>query len=130
MSDIIKWVLAGVLSLGAFLFGDCKGIFIVLFALICIDYTTGVMSAIANKKLSSEIGAKGIVKKIFMLAIVAVGNLIDIYVIGNGAIIRNIVIIFYISNECISIVENAGKLGVPVPKKLLDVLVQLKKEND
>ena len=72
----------------------------------------------------------GITFRLFMLAIVAVGNLIDIYVIGNGAIIRNIVIIFYISNECISIVENAGKMGVPVPKKLLDVLAQLKKEND
>lgn len=130
MSDFIKWILGCLIGLGAFLFGDCKGIFIVLIAFICLDYITGVMSAIANKKLSSEIGAKGIVKKIFMLAIVAVGNLIDIYVIGNGAIIRNIVIIFYISNECISIVENAGKLGVPVPKKLLDVLAQLKKEND
>lgn len=130
MSDFIKWVLGCLIGLGAFLFGDCNGIFIVLIAFICLDYITGVMSAIANKKLSSEIGAKGIVKKIFMLAIVAVGNLIDMYVIGNGSIIRNIVIIFYISNECISIVENAGKLGVPVPKKLLDVLEQLKKEND
>jgi toxin secretion/phage lysis holin len=130
MSDFIKWILGCLIGLGAFLFGDCKGIFIVLIAFICLDYITGVMSAIANKKLSSEIGAKGIVKKIFMLAIVAIGNLIDIYVIGNGAIIRNIVIIFYISNECISIVENAGKLGVPVPKKMLDILAQLKKEND
>jgi len=130
MSDFIKWILGCLIGLGAFLFGDCKGIFIVLIAFICLDYITGVMSAIANKKLSSEIGAKGIVKKIFMLAIVAVGNLIDIYVIGNDAIIRNMVIIFYISNECISIVENAGKMGVHVPKKLLDVLAQLKKEND
>lgn len=130
MSDIIKYILAGVVSLGAFLFGDCKGIFLVLLTLICLDYFTGVISAVANKKLSSEIGAKGIVKKVFMLAIVAVGNLIDIYVIGNGSIIRNIVIIFYISNECISIVENAGKLGVPVPKKLLDVLAQLKKDGE
>lgn len=130
MSDFIKWILGCLIGLGAFLFGDCTGLFIVLIALICIDYVTGVMSAIVNKKLSSEIGAKGIVKKIFMFAIVAVGNLIDIYVIGNGAIIRNIVIIFYISNECISIIENAGKMGVHVPKKLLDVLAQLKKEND
>lgn len=130
MSDIIKGILAVFVGLGAFLFGSCNGIFLALIALIVLDYVTGVLSAIVQKKLSSAVGAKGIAKKIFMLAIVAVGNLIDIYVIGNGSIIRNIVIIFYIANECISIVENAGNLGVPVPKKLLDVLAQLKKEND
>lgn len=130
MSDFIKWVLAGVLSLGAFLFGECTGLFWALIALIITDYVTGVIVAVVQKKLSSSIGARGIAKKIFMFAIVIVANLIDVYVIKNGCVMKNITILFYISNECISIIENGSKLGVPFPKKLIAVLEQLKKEND
>lgn len=130
MSDIIKYILAGVVGLGAFLFGDCTGLFWALIALIITDYITGVIVAVVQKKLSSSVGAKGIAKKVFMFAIVIVANLIDVYIIKNGCLMKNITILFYISNECISIVENGSKLGVPFPKKLIAVLEQLKKEND
>ncbi len=130
MKDVLNYILSAVLAVGAFLFGEIDGLFYALIALIVIDYATGIISAFVQKSLSSAVGAKGIAKKIFMLGIVAVANMIDVNVIGDGAVIRNIVIMFYIANECISILENAGKLGVPVPKKLLDVLAQLKKEGE
>ncbi len=103
---------------------------IALVALIVLDYISGVIAAAAEKRLSSAVGAKGIAKKIFMLLIVAVANIVDINVIGEGHILKNVTMIFYICNECISLLENAGRLGVPVPKKLLDVLAQLKSNND
>lgn len=131
MDDIIKAILAFFVTLGAFLFGDLDGLMFALLGCIVVDYITGVMVAIASKKLSSAIGAKGILKKVLMLLIVVVANLIDVYVIGGGAhYLKTITIIFYISNEAISILENGGRLGVPFPKKLLDVLAQLKKSSD
>ena len=128
--DTLKYILALFVSIGAFLFGNCTGLMVALLTFIIMDYGTGVMVAIVQKKVSSAVGAKGIAKKIFMLAIVAMAHLIDAYVVGEGCVIQNIAVIFYISNECISIIENAGNLGVPVPQKLLDVLAQLKKESE
>ncbi len=126
MRDIWDYILGGFIGLGAFLFGKSDGLFWALIALIIIDYITGLIKAVVNKELSSAVGGRGIAKKIFMLGIVAVGNLIDVQIIGDGAVVRNIVIIFYVANECISILENAGKLGVPIPRKLIDILAQLK----
>ncbi len=126
MDNILKNILAAVCALCGLLFGDCDGLIIALAALMVMDYISGVLAAVAHKKLSSEIGAKGIAKKVFMLLIVAVANIVDINVIGEGHVLKSVTTIFYIANECISLIENGGRLGVPVPNKLLEVLEQLK----
>lgn len=126
MNSAVKSILAAVCAVFGFVFGDLNGLMIALVALIILDYISGVIAAVVEKKLSSEVGAKGIAKKIFMLLIVAVANIVDINVIGEGHVLKSVAVVFYIANECISLIENAGRLGVPVPKKLLDVLEQLK----
>lgn len=126
MNNAVKSILAAVCAVFSFVFGDLNGLMIALVALIVLDYISGVLAAVVEKKLSSEVGAKGIAKKIFMLLIVAVANIVDINVIGEGHVLKSVTVVFYIANECISLIENAGRLGVPVPKKLLDVLEQLK----
>lgn len=126
MNNAVKSILAAVCAVFGFVFGDLNGLMIALVALIVLDYISGVLAAVVEKKLSSEVGAKGIAKKIFMLLIVAVANIVDINVIGEGHVLKSVTVVFYIANECISLIENAGRLGVPVPKKLLDVLEQLK----
>lgn len=126
MDNIFKNILAGVCTVLSFLFGDMEGLMIALIALIILDYISGVIAAAVEKRLSSEVGAKGIAKKIFMLLIVALANIVDINVIGDGHVLKTVTVVFYICNECISLIENAGRIGVPVPKKLLDVLEQLR----
>ena len=124
---IIKVIGAGIVSGLAYLFGGMDMIFCVLIWLITIDYITGVINAIVQGKLNSEVGAKGIAKKVGMLAVVAISNLISQYA---GMDIRTFVIGYYIANESISILENAGKMGAPIPKRLMDILEQLKKGED
>ena len=126
MDNIFKNILAGVCTILSFLFGDMEGLMVDLIALIILDYISGVIAAAVEKRLSSEVGAKGIAKKIFMLLIVALANIVDINVIGDGHVLKTVTVVFYICNECISLIENAGRIGVPVPKKLLDVLEQLR----
>ena len=126
MDNIFKNILAGVCTILSFLFGDMEGLMVALIALIILDYISGVIAAAVEKRLSSEVGAKGIAKKIFMLLIVALANIVDINVIGDGHVLKTVTVVFYICNECISLIENAGRIGVPVPKKLLDVLEQLR----
>lgn len=106
--------------------GGFDGFLYALIAFVLVDYLTGVMVAVVNKKLSSEVGFKGIFKKVVIFALVAIGHIIDTYVIQNGSVIRTAVIFFYLSNEGISILENVSVLGLPVPQKLKDVLEQLK----
>ena len=110
--------------LGWFL-GGCDGLLIALLAFVAIDYVTGVMCAIVDKKLSSAVGFKGIFKKILIFALVGVGHIIDTMVIGTGSVLRTAIIFFYLSNEGISLIENAGHLGLPIPAKLKTVLEQL-----
>ena len=129
LKDIAKEIMAAVCSVFGFVFGDRDGFMAALIILIVMDYVSGVIAAIAEKKLSSAVGAKGIAKKVFMLLIVAMANVADINIIGEGHVLKSVTAMFYAANECISLLENAGRLGVPVPKKLLDVLEQLKKEN-
>ncbi|MBQ7981779.1 MAG: phage holin family protein [Oscillospiraceae bacterium] len=130
MNDFFKAVTAFFCTAFGFVFGDMDGMMIALVALIVLDYISGVIAAAIEKKLSSSVGAKGIAKKLFMLLIVAVANIVDINVIGEGHVLRTVTTVFYIANECISLIENAGRIGVPVPKKLIDVLEQLKNDND
>ena len=110
--------------LGYFL-GGCDGLLIALVAFVSIDYVTCVMCAISDKDLSSRVGFKGICRKILIFALVGVANLIDVQVIQTGSILRTAVIFFYLSNEGVSLLENAAHLGLPVPKKLKAVLEQL-----
>lgn len=120
--------------LGWFL-GGCDGLLYALIAFVVIDYITGIMCAFADKKLSSSVGFKGICKKVLIFALVGLGHILDTRVIGAGSVLRTAVIFFYLSNEGVSLVENAAHLGLPVPKKLKEVLEQLhdraeKEDND
>ena len=110
--------------IGWFLGGN-DGFIYALLAFVVIDYITGIMCAIADKELSSEVGFKGICKKVLIFALVGIGNLLDIYILGQAGIMRNVVIFFYLSNEGVSILENASHLGLPVPEKLKEILKQL-----
>lgn len=110
--------------LGYFL-GGCDGLLFALLAFVAIDYITGVMCAIADKTLSSEVGFKGICRKVLIFLLVGIANVLDVQVIGTGCILRTAVIFFYISNEGISLLENAAHLGLPVPAKMKAVLEQL-----
>ena len=130
MDNIFKNIMAGICTILSFLFGDMEGLMVALIALIILDYISGVIAAAVEKRLSSEVGAKGIAKKIFMLLIVALANIVDINVIGDGHVLKTVTVVFYICNECISLIENAGRIGVPVPKKLLDVLEQLRDRDE
>ena len=110
--------------LGYFL-GGCDGLLFALLAFVVIDYITGVMCAISDKTLSSEVGFKGICRKVLIFLLVGIANILDVQVIGTGSILRTAVIFFYISNEGISLLENAAHLGLPVPEKIKIVLEQL-----
>jgi len=111
--------------LGWFL-GGYDGFLYGLVVFVVIDYLLGVMCAVLEKHLSSDIGARGIFKKVVIFTLVGVAHVIDQNIIGDGGAIRTAVIFFYISNEGISIIENATRLGLPIPSKLRDVLEQLK----
>lgn len=119
-------------AIGGFLgytLGGCDGFLYALVAFISLDYITGVMLAIVERKLSSEVGFRGIFKKVLIFVMVSVGHIVDSKIIGSGSAIRTAVIFFYASNEGISILENATKLGLPIPDKLKTVLEQLSKED-
>lgn len=110
--------------------GGFDGFMYTLIVCMVVDYITGFMVAIIEKKLSSEVGFRGIFRKVCILMLVGVANLVDVNVIGQGAILRTAVIFFYISNEGVSILENAGKLGLPIPERLRTVLAQLREDGD
>lgn len=115
--------------LGLF-FGPLNGLLIALLAFIITDYITGVAAACVRKKLDSNVGFKGILRKIIILLVVGVANLLDVYVLGANSVLRSAVIFFYIANEGLSIIENAGECGLPIPKKLREILAQLRDKTD
>ena len=106
-------------------FGELDGFFYALLAFVVIDYLTGVMCAIADRSLSSEVGFRGIFRKVLIFVMVGAGHILDAQVVGSGDALRTAVIFFYISNEGVSLLENAAHIGLPVPEKLKDVLAQL-----
>ena len=110
--------------LGWFL-GGCDGLLYALIAFCIIDYLSGVACAISDHNLSSQIGFKGIFKKVLIFLLVGIGHILDTQVIGSGSVLRTAVIFFYLSNEGVSLLENAAHLGLPIPEKLKDVLEQL-----
>ena len=110
--------------LGWFL-GGCDGLLYALIAFAVVDYITGIMCAITDKTLSSAVGFKGIFKKVLIFVMVGVANILDVQVIGTGSVLRTAIIFFYISNEGVSLLENAAHIGLPIPEKLKAVLEQL-----
>ena len=110
--------------LGYFL-GGLDGLMIALIVLMTLDYVSGVMCAIIDNKLSSAVGFKGVCKKVFILMLVGVAHIIDLHVVGTGSALRGAEICFYMSNEGLSLLENAAHIGLPIPDKLRDILAQL-----
>ena len=115
--------------LGYFL-GGCDGLLYALIAFVAIDYITGVMCAISDQTLSSEVGFKGICRKVLIFLLVGIGNIIDVQVLGSPGVLRTAVIFFYLSNEGVSLLENAAHLGLPVPDAIKTVLEQLHDRSD
>ena len=108
-----------------YVLGGCDGLLYTLLAFVVLDYVTGIMCAVADHKLSSAVGFKGIFRKILIFALVGVGHLLDVQVLGAVGVLRTAVIFFYLSNEGVSLIENAAHLGLPIPAKLKAVLEQL-----
>ena len=128
MKEIWTWIQLALTAVGGaigWFFGGMDGLIYALLVFVTADYITGVMCAIADKKLSSEVGFKGICKKVLIFVMVGIGHIMDTYLIGNGEVLRTAVIFFYCSNEGVSMLENAGHLGLPIPVKLKDILEQL-----
>ena len=127
--DII-WakVQAAVAAIGGYLgyfVGGVDGLMTALLIFMVLDYITGLMCAIADKKLSSAVGFKGVCKKVLILMLVGVAHIVDLHVVGTGDALRSAVVCFYLSNESVSMLENAAHLGLPIPEKLKSVLAQL-----
>lgn len=128
--NTIQIVIAAVGGYVGYFLGGLDGFLYALIAFVIIDYLTGIMVAVLEKKLSSEVGFRGIFKKILIFSLVAVAHIIDSQLIQTGSAIRTAVIFFYLSNEGISIIENTAKIGLPIPEKLKTVLKQLNKEDN
>lgn len=128
MNNLIDYGKLIAAFLGAVLgwfFGELDALLYALITFIIIDYITGIMLAIKNKSLSSEVGYKGIIKKILILIIVSMGNIMDHDILNTGTTLRTLIIMFYLANEGISILENAGQLGLAIPQKLKDAIQKL-----
>lgn len=128
--NTIQLVFAGIGGWLGYFLGGCDGLLYALIAFAVIDYITGVMCAINDRTLSSEVGFKGICRKVLIFLLVGIGHILDVNVIGTGSVLRTAVIFFYISNEGVSLLENAGHLGLPVPQKIKAVLEQLHKRSE
>lgn len=123
--NMIQIVFAAIGGWLGYFIGGCDGLIIALIVFVVADYFTGVLCAIADKTLSSEVGFRGICRKVLIFLLVGVSNILDVEVIGTGSVLRTAVIFFYLSNEGISLLENSAHLGLPIPKKLKNVLEQL-----
>ena len=123
--NTIQMVIAGIGGWLGYFLGGCDGLLFALMVFVVIDYITGVMCAINDRKLSSEVGFRGICRKVLIFLLVGIGHIVDAQVIGTGSVLRTAVIFFYLSNEGVSLIENAAHLGLPVPDKLKAVLEQL-----
>ena len=124
------WIMVQIIFSGlggwiGYYLGGCDGLLYALISFVIVDYITGVMCAISDKRLSSDVGFKGICRKVLIFLLVGIANIIDVQVIGQEGILRTAVIFFYLSNEGVSLLENAGHLGLPIPEKLKVVLEQL-----
>jgi toxin secretion/phage lysis holin len=133
MKEILTYIQMAFAAIGGWLgwfLGGYDGFLYALIAFVVIDYLLGVMCAVLEKHLSSDVGARGIFKKVVIFSLIGVAHVIDQNIIGDGSAIRTAVIFFYLSNEGISIIENSTRLGLPIPDKLRDILEQLKDGGD
>lgn len=110
--------------------GGFDGLIYALAAFVAIDYMTGVMVGIIEKKLSSSVGFRGIFKKVLIFIFVGIGHTIDFYILKNGSAVRTAIIFFYLSNEGLSILENSSKIGLPIPNSLKNIFKDLNKEDE
>lgn len=128
MKTIWNWIQVGIAAIGGGLgwfLGGGDGFLYALLVFVVLDYVTGIMCAVLDKQLSSAVGFRGIFKKILIFTLVGIANIVDINVIGEAGVLRTAVIFFYLSNEGVSLLENAAHLGLPIPEKLKEVLEQL-----
>lgn len=128
--NTIQLVITGIGGWLGYFLGGFDGLLYALIAFAVVDYITGVMCAIIDKKLSSAVGFKGICRKVLIFVLVGIANILDVEVIGTGSILRTAIIFFYLSNEGVSLLENAAHLGLPIPQKLKEVLQQLHNRSD
>jgi toxin secretion/phage lysis holin len=128
MKNIINVITGAVVTIATYFLGGWDIAIQSLLVFIVVDYITGVLKAIYNKELNSAVGLKGIIKKVGYLLVVSISVLLD-KIAGNTGAIRNIVIYFFVANEGLSILENWGNLGLPLPKQLTEALEQLKNNN-
>ncbi len=131
MKELVNTIQMIVAVLGGYIgyfLGGWDGFLYALVAFVVIDYITGLMVAVLEKRLSSAVGFRGIFKKVVLFSLVAVGHIIDSRLIQSEGVVRTAVIFFYLSNEGISILENTAKIGLPIPEKLKAVLEQLNQE--
>lgn len=127
---IIDSIAGAVGAVLGFMYGEVTGLFWALIAFMALDYITGVVVAIIEKRLSSEVGFRGLAKKFLILVFVAVGHIADAYILGGTPAAMSAVMLFYIANEGISIIENTASLGLPVPKKLTSIMEQIKNKSE
>jgi toxin secretion/phage lysis holin len=133
MKTLWNWISVALAAVGGFLgwfLGGLDGALYALFAFTVADYITGVFSAYIRKELSSEVGAKGIVKKVTIYIIVGIGHLADVHLLGGGNALRTALIFFYAANELVSLVENSAVIGLPIPQALKDTLTQLREKSN
>ena len=123
--NLIQFIFTAIGGWLGYFLGGCDGLLFALVVFAVADYITGVMCAISDKKLSSHVGFKGICRKVIIFMLVGIAHMIDVNVITTGSVLRTAVIFFYLSNEGVSLLENAGHLGLPIPEKLKAVLEQL-----
>ena len=123
--NTIQVIFAGIGGWLGWFLGGCDGLLYALIIFIVVDYITGIMCGVADKNLSSEVGFKGICRKVLIFLMVGIAHILDVHIIGSGSVLRTAAIFFYISNEGVSILENSAHLGLPVPEKLKSVLEQL-----
>ena len=110
--------------------GGIDGLMTALLVFMVLDYITGLMCAISDNQLNSTVGFKGICKKVLIILLVGVAHIVDMYVVGNGNALRSAVVCFYLSNEGVSMLENAAHLGLPIPERLKSILAQLHNRED
>lgn len=123
--NTIQFVITAIGGWLGYFLGGCDGLLYALLAFVVMDYITGVMCAVTDHRLSSAVGFKGICRKVLIFALVGIGHILDTQVVGDGNVIRTAVIFFYVSNEGVSLLENASHLGLPIPEKMKDILAQL-----
>jgi len=128
--NTVQLVFSGIGGWLGYFMGGYDGFLYALVLFVVADYITGVLVAIFEKRLSSEVGFKGICRKALIFMLVGIANVLDMSVIGTGSVLRTAIIFFYISNEGVSLLENAAKLGLPIPEKIKAVLEQLKDKGE